>query len=131
MAQIVRLVIRLIRSFAHRNIRSIVIRDDTDGFNLDTTTVQELMTLIRQKLSSNEITPQLPPPFKTFNFNCMKIEHQAFGSKTSDTVINCENDDDLMLKENLTLSESGVKNETEISFFKLEDYLEYKQTTSS
>ena len=32
-----------------------------------------------------------------------------------------------MLKENLTLSESGVKNETEISFFKLEDYLEYKQ----
>ena len=36
-----------------------------------------------------------------------------------------------MLKENLTLSESGVKNETEISFFKLEDYLEYKQTTSS
>ena len=73
MAQVVRLVIRLIRSFAHRNIRSIVIRDDTDGFNLDTTTVQELMTLNRQKLSSNEITPQLPPPFKTFNFNCMKV----------------------------------------------------------
>jgi len=131
MAQIVRLVIRLIRSFAHRNIRNIVLRDDTDGFNLDTTTVQELMTLIRQKLSSNEITPPLPPPFKTFNFNCMKIEHQAFGSKTSDTVINCENDDDLILKGNLTLSESGVKNETEISFFKLEDYLEYKETTSS
>ena len=60
-----------------------------------------------------------------------QIEHQAFGSKTSDTVINCENDDDLMLKENFTLSESGVKNETEISFFKLEDYLEYKKATSS
>ena len=60
-----------------------------------------------------------------------QIEHQAFGSKTSDTVINCENDDDLILKGNMTLSESGVKNETEISFFKLEDYLEYKQTTSS
>ena len=73
MAQVVRLVIRLIRSFQHKNIRNIVLRDDLDGFNLNTTTVQELMTLIRKKLSSNEITPQLPPPFKTFGFDCMKV----------------------------------------------------------
>jgi len=126
MAQVVRLVIRLIRSFQHKNIRNIVLRDDLDGFNLNTTTVQELMTLIRKKLSSNEITPQLPPPFKTFGFDCMKIEHQAFGSKTNDTVINREDDDNLILKESLTLSECGVKNETEISFFKINDYLEYK-----
>ena len=61
----------------------------------------------------------------------MQIEHQAFGSKTNDTVINCENDDELILKENLTLSECGVKNETEISFFKLGDYTEYKNTSPS
>ena len=55
-----------------------------------------------------------------------QIEHQAFGSKTNDTVINREDDDNLILKESLTLSECGVKNETEISFFKLNDYMEYK-----
>ena len=73
MAQVVRLVIRLIRSFKHKNIRSIVLRDDIDGFNLTTSTVQELMTLIRSKLTSSKISPPLPPPFKTFNFNCMKV----------------------------------------------------------
>ena len=62
-------------------------------------------------------------------FPIFQIEHQAFGSKTNDTVINCENDDNLILKESLTLSECGVKNETEISFFKLDDYIEYKTTS--
>lgn len=62
-------------------------------------------------------------------FLIFQIEHQAFGSKTNDTVINCENDDNLILKESLTLSECGVKNETEISFFKLDDYIEYKTTS--
>ena len=73
MAQTVRLVIRLIRSFKHKNIRNIVLRDDLDGFNIDTTTVKELMILIHKKLSSNDISPQLPPPFKTFGFDCMKV----------------------------------------------------------
>lgn len=131
MAHVVRLVIRLVRSFAHKNIRNIVLREDTDNFNLTNTTVKDLMILIRKKLGSDEINPPLPPPFKKFEFNCMKIEHQAFGSKTNNTVINCDNDEELILKENLTLHEVGVKNETEISFFNLEDYTQYKNTLIS
>jgi len=129
--QIVRVVIRLIRSLVHKNIRNIVLREDVDGFNLSSTTVKDLMVLIRKKLSSGEINPPLPPPFKTFNFDCMKIEHQAFGSKTSNTVMNCENDSELILKEHLTLENSGVKCETEISFFNREDYEQYKNTLLS
>jgi len=116
MAQVVRLVIRLVRSFTHKNIRNLVIRGDADKFSLTNTTVKELMILIRQKLCSDQINPPLPPPFKTFDFNCMKIEHQAFGSKTNNTVINCENDEELILNENLTLLECGVKNETKFPF---------------
>lgn len=131
MAQIVRIVIRLIRSLVHKNIRNIVLRDDVDIFDLKTTTVKDLIVLIRNKLASNKIHPPLPPPFKSFNFDCMKIEHQAFGSKTSNTVMNCENDEELILKEHLTLENCGVKHETEISFFNREDYEQYKSTLAS
>jgi hypothetical protein len=73
MAHVVRLVIRLVRSFAHKNIRNIVLREDTDNFNLTNTTVKDLMILILKKLGSDEINPPLPPPFKKFEFNCMKV----------------------------------------------------------
>ena len=73
MAQIVRIVIRLIRSLVHKNIRNIVLRDDVDIFDLKTTTVKDFIVLIRNKLASNKIHPPLPPPFKSFNFDCMKV----------------------------------------------------------
>lgn len=71
--------------------------------------------------------PSMPPPFRKYQFDTFKIETQAFGFKTNDPVINKESDEELILKEGSTLAQSGVKNETEISFFKLEDYLEYKK----
>ena len=70
---VVILVIRLIRSFTHRNIRNIVLRDDIDKFDLNSTTVQDLMILVRKKLLSDEISPPLPPPFKNYKFDCMKV----------------------------------------------------------
>ena len=73
MATVVRLVIRLIRSFLHKNIRNIVLREDIDGFDLSSTTVKDLMVLIHRKLASDEINPPLPPPFKRYNFDCMKV----------------------------------------------------------
>lgn len=126
MAEVVRIVIRLIRSCEYKNIRNIVLREDIDGFELSTTTVKDLMKIILQKLSSGKINPPLPPPFKNFNFDCMKIEHQAFGSKTNNTVMNCENDNELILNETSTLQKCGIKNETEISFFNREDYVQYR-----
>ena len=86
MAEVVRIVIRLIRSCEYKNIRNIVLREDIDGFELSTTTVKDLMKIILQKLSSGKINPPLPPPFKNFNIgnfskdqnfpNCLKREIQ-------------------------------------------------------
>ncbi len=73
MTTVVRLVIRLIRSFLHKNIRTIILREDLDGFDLTNTTVEDLMTLVRKKLLSDDINPPLPPPFKAYNFDCMKV----------------------------------------------------------
>ena len=47
--------------------------------------------------------------------------------KSNDPVINCEDDDLLILKDEQILGESPhIVNETEISYFLMKDYLEYK-----
>lgn len=114
--------IRLIRSFEHRNIRHLVLRH----VDLDWTAGQ-LMERVRGELvnSSNN----LPPPFRKFHYDTLKIEHQPHGAKTNDPVINTEHDDLLLLRPESTLKETGVKHETELSFFVLKDYTEYKKTT--
>ncbi|KAK8746475.1 hypothetical protein OTU49_017033 [Cherax quadricarinatus] len=113
------LTIRLIRSFEHRNIRNIVLHN----VNLDQS-VEDFMELIRENLKS---TPTLPPPFRNFMFDTLKIETQAYGFKTNDPVINREDDAKLILKPHLRLKDCGVKHETEVNFFKMDDYLKYKE----
>lgn len=68
----------------------------------------------------------LPPPFKTYKYDTMKIIHQAHKSKTGDLVVSLEDDDKLILKEDSTLEAAGVANETELAFFCEEDYRSYK-----
>jgi len=114
----VTLVIRVIRSFPHRNIRNLVLKN----VHLNITT-EQLLDLAKSSVSSSS---SLPPPFRKFAYDCLKIEHQAHGSKTSDPVINTEDDEKLLLKPGITLDQQGVKEETEISLFKKEDYYEYK-----
>ncbi len=69
--------------------------------------------------------------FNFFYYNeyyIFQIEHHAHGAKTNDPVINCEDDEMLILKDGETLANQKVRNETEISFFKLADYLNYKKS---
>ena len=62
----VTLTARLIRSFAHRNLRHLVLR----GVNLDLSG-DEFLRLCREEASR----PQsgLPPPFRTFGYDCCKV----------------------------------------------------------
>ena len=60
-----------------------------------------------------------------------QIEHQAHGAKSNDPVMNCDNDDQLILKPGQKLSESNVRHETEIAFFKLSDYQAYLKLKES
>ncbi|XP_059085194.1 UPF0538 protein C2orf76 homolog [Tigriopus californicus] len=110
--------VRLIRSFQHRNIRHLVLKD-VDWSQ----TVERFMVRVLEHIKT---APGLPPPFRKFDYDCMKIEHQAHGAKTSDPVINRSEDDLLILKPDQTLAEGGVKHETEIALFKRADYMAYQ-----
>ena len=66
-----------------------------------------------------------------FIFFQFQIEHQAHGAKSNDPVMNCDNDDQLILKPGQKLSESNVRHETEIAFFKLSDYQAYLKLKES
>ncbi|KAG7170411.1 UPF0538 protein C2orf76-like [Homarus americanus] len=112
------ITIRLIRSFQHRNIRSLVLH------NINTEQlVEDFIEYISEKLTS---APNLPP-FHNHAFDTLKIETQAHGYKTNDPVINQQDDLKLILKPKHRLMDCGVKHETEINFFKMEDYLKYKE----
>ncbi|XP_068581318.1 UPF0538 protein C2orf76 homolog [Cebidichthys violaceus] len=110
--------IRLVRSFEHRNFKPVVFH----GVSLDQT-VQDFVQLVRDDIATR---PGLPPPFKTFAYDTMKIIHQAHGAKTNELVMSLEDDENLILQDNQILRAAGVANETEVAFFRKEDYSVYK-----
>ncbi|MBN3326850.1 CB076 protein, partial [Atractosteus spatula] len=112
------LTVRLVRSFEHRNFKPVVFRN----VNLNQT-VKEFIAAVKDDVSAR---PGLPPPFKKFEYDTMKIIHQAHGAKTNELVMSLEDDDRLILKDDSTLKEAGVANETELGFFRNEDYEKYK-----
>jgi len=115
----VTITIRLLRSFQHRTVKNMVLR------NVDVNqTVGKLKSDVLTRLP-NETS--VPPPFRKMAYDTLKIEHQAHGAKTNDPLINKDADESLILGDDTaTLSQAGVKNETTITFFKYDDYLEYK-----
>ncbi|XP_045563540.1 UPF0538 protein C2orf76 homolog isoform X2 [Salmo salar] len=95
------LTVRLVRSFEHRNFKPVVF----SGVNLDQT-VQEFIQFVKN--------------------DTMKIIHQAHGAKTNELVMSLEDDDKLILQDGLTLRAAGIANETELAFFRKEDYKLFK-----
>uniref|UniRef100_A0A8D0HIP0 Chromosome 2 open reading frame 76 n=1 Tax=Sphenodon punctatus TaxID=8508 RepID=A0A8D0HIP0_SPHPU len=112
------ITVRLVRSFEYRNFKPVVYH----GVNVDQT-VKEFIAFVLNDVSSRT---GLPPPFKKYKYDTMKIIHQAHGSKTNELVVSLEDDDTLILKEGSTLKAAGVANETELAFFCEEDYRNYQ-----
>ncbi|XP_040005000.1 UPF0538 protein C2orf76 homolog isoform X2 [Xiphias gladius] len=110
--------VRLVRSFEHRNFKPVVFH----GVSLDQT-VQDFMQLVRDDIATR---PELPPPFKKYTYDTMKIIHQAHGAKTNELVMSLDDDEKLILQDGQTLTTAGVANETEVAFFRKEDYGLYK-----
>uniref|UniRef100_A0A8C8X027 Chromosome 2 open reading frame 76 n=1 Tax=Panthera leo TaxID=9689 RepID=A0A8C8X027_PANLE len=96
----VTITVRLIRSFEHRNFKPIVYH----GVNLDQTT-KEFIVFLKQDIP---LRTSLPPPFRNYKYDKLKIVHQAHKSKTNELVLSLEDDDRLMLKEDSTLRASGI-----------------------
>nr|XP_056717398.1 UPF0538 protein C2orf76 homolog isoform X1 [Euleptes europaea] len=114
----VTVTVRLVRSFEHRNFKPVVY----PGINLDQT-VKEFIAFVRNDVS---LRTGLPPPFKKYRYDTMKIIHQAHGSKTNELVVSLEDDDKLILAEESTLKAAGIAHETELAFFCMDDYRKYK-----
>uniref|UniRef100_A0ABI7WL56 C2 domain-containing protein n=1 Tax=Felis catus TaxID=9685 RepID=A0ABI7WL56_FELCA len=101
----VTVTVRLIRSFEHRNFKPIVYH----GVNLDQTT-KEFIVFLKQDIP---LRTSLPPPFRNYKYDKLKIVHQAHKSKTNELVLSLEDDDRLMLKEDSTLRAAGIETEHE------------------
>ncbi|XP_061578991.1 UPF0538 protein C2orf76 homolog [Cololabis saira] len=110
--------VRLVRSFSQRNYRPAVFR----GVRLDQS-VRDFMQLVRDDVTRRE---GLPPPFRKHAYDTMKIIHQPHGAKTNELVMSLEDDERLILQDEQTLGAAGVVNETEVAFFRREDYSQYK-----
>ncbi|XP_041806984.1 UPF0538 protein C2orf76 homolog isoform X2 [Chelmon rostratus] len=115
--------VRLVRSFEHRNFKPVVFH----GVNLDQT-VLDFMQFVRVDIATR---PGLPPPFKKYAYDTMKITHQAHGAKTNELVMSLDDDEKLILQNDQTLRAAGVANETEVAFFRKEDYGLYKANPKS
>ncbi|XP_033639671.1 UPF0538 protein C2orf76 homolog isoform X2 [Asterias rubens] len=112
------LTVRLIRSFEHRNIKHIVYKN----VSLDMK-VGKFIEFVKTDIKTRA---GILPPFRTHNYDTLKIQHKAFGAKTNDPAINTENDEELILKDDATLADSKIESETELSFFRRDEYESYK-----
>ncbi|KAM4561338.1 UPF0538 protein C2orf76 homolog [Fundulus diaphanus] len=115
--------VRLIRSFEQRNFRPVVFQQ----VSLEQT-AQDFMRSVRDDIVSR---PGLPPPFRKYGYDTMKIIHQAHGAKTNELVMSLDDDENLILQDDQTLRAAGVANETEVGFFRKEDYIFYKANPKS
>uniref|UniRef100_A0A8C5Q1Y5 CB076 protein n=1 Tax=Leptobrachium leishanense TaxID=445787 RepID=A0A8C5Q1Y5_9ANUR len=118
MSRDVTITVRLVRSFEHRNFCPIVYH----GVDLEQH-VSDFMQHVKTDIATR---PGLPPPFKTYSYDTLKIIHQAHGSKTSELVVGLEDDRQLILQEERSLQAAGVAHETELAFFSIQDYKAYK-----
>lgn len=118
------LTVRIIKSFPYRNVKNHIIK----SINLKETTPEQLF---KQVIESINTSGGLRP-YRNVEYDTLKIYNKAHGTKPMNLVINFEHDEELIIyspkvNTNKSLYELGIENETEISLFKLLDYLAYKE----
>lgn len=128
------ITIRIIKSFEFRTMKAYVVK----SIDLTKTTVAQLEDMCRQEVKTNSA-------FRAFRsyadkLDTLKLYTRAHGAKTTNLIINLDHPEWLLedenlgkllkeggsgegrTKENTTLAEIGVENETELSFFNREAY---------
>jgi len=112
------ITVRVIKSFEYRTEKSVVLHD----VNLETTTVGELKDKVR-----NAIKTQTGwKPYRNVDLDTLKLYTKAHGSKTVNLIINIEHDDWIFGDDAALLSDLGIENETELSFFNRKLYDDFK-----
>ncbi|TKY89681.1 hypothetical protein EX895_001466 [Sporisorium graminicola] len=131
------ITIRIIKSFEFRSMKAYVLK----SIDLTTTTIAQLEQLCRNEVKTNS-------SFRAFRsyadqLDTLKLYTRAHGAKTTNLIINLDNPEwvlenanlaalakdgtakEARTKENTTLAEIGIENETELSFFNKEAYLAF------
>jgi hypothetical protein len=115
--------VRLIRSFEYRTVKPVVLH------HVDVSlTVHDFITHLKQDIQTR---PGILAPFRTHSYDTLKVFCHAHGMKPNDLVINTENDSELILQGDKLLSAYGITNETELSFFSMQDYEAYKTSVQT
>ncbi|CAG8526283.1 3776_t:CDS:2 [Ambispora leptoticha] len=115
------LTIRIIKNFEYRTVKNLVLQN----VNLESTTFNGI-SLIMNFFKAINSTPGFKP-FRSVNYDTLKVYTKAHGTKSQNLVINLEHDDDwIMNNDQATLISYGLENETELSFFDLAAYQIYK-----
>ncbi|KAH9923998.1 uncharacterized protein BXZ73DRAFT_103730 [Epithele typhae] len=110
------LTIRVIKSFAFRTERSLVLHHA----NLETTTVGQLKDMVRQAIQ----TQPGWKPYRNATFDTIKLYTRAHGAKTTNLIINLDHDEWIFEDESVILCD--LENESEVSFFNRVQYEEFK-----
>jgi len=94
------LTVRVVKSFEFRTEKALVIRD----FNLETETVGSLKERVKKDI------PVLPgwKPYRTAQFDTLKLYTKAHGSKTTNLIINLDHDEWILSDDEATLASCGL-----------------------
>ncbi|KAJ3049968.1 hypothetical protein HK097_009059 [Rhizophlyctis rosea] len=112
------ITVRLIKSFDYRTFKNVVLHN----VDLENTTVADLKGIVGERIQ----TTTGFKPYLNNNFDTMKTYTKAFGSKTTNLIINLDHDE-WILDDAKSLASQGIENETEISYFNRALYEQYKQ----
>ena len=113
------LTIRLIRSFEHRAVKNLVL------YGVDLT--QTVSQLKREILSALPGETSLPPSSGNSAAALSRSSIKPTARKPTTRSSTKNDDETLILGEDAALVDCGVRNETTISFFNKQHYLDYKE----
>lgn len=115
------LTIRIIKSFPYRNVKNYVLTH----VDLTKTNAKQLLEEMKETIHQDKTLK----PFCNVDYDSLKVYTHAHGFKTMNLVINLDHDNDWWLNisdESVSLYDCGIRNESEISLFNKEAYLEFK-----
>ncbi|KAK2460520.1 hypothetical protein APHAL10511_006990 [Amanita phalloides] len=113
------ITVRVIKSFEFRTERNLVVHH----IDLGRTTVRQLKDIVHQAIQSQ----QTWKAYRNVVLDTLKLYTKAHGSKTTNLIINMDNDDWIMDKDDDSLAVAGFEHETEVSFFNKIQYEAFKQ----
>lgn len=108
------ITVRVIKSFKYRNVKNLLL----SHLDLTTTTVAELLKICKQEIGTRSGWM----PYRNVDYDTFKFYTKAHGSKTTNLVINLDNEEWILNDPSKFLVQCGLEHECEVSLFNRADY---------